>query len=184
MSTNYELGIQLGRGSQGIVYRAKRKEDGQLVAIKKIFVQNLSRKEQMEAANEIRVLRALNHPHVIRYLDSFHEGTTLCIVTELAEVSRQMLAFSNRKVMKKLKLLLQGGNLMEKLKLVGQRREQLPERAVWKYFLQTTVGLCHIHARNILHRDVKVRSYHLNHEINISHQNIPCAFLTYKSGRR
>jgi serine/threonine protein kinase len=46
---------------------------------------------------------------------------------------------------------------MEKLKLVGQRRELLPERSVWKYFLQTTLGLNHIHARNILHRDVKVR---------------------------
>jgi serine/threonine protein kinase len=45
---------------------------------------------------------------------------------------------------------------MERLKLVGQRGEHLPERTVWKYFLQTTLGLCHIHARNILHRDVKV----------------------------
>ncbi len=52
--------------------------------------------------------------------------------------------------------LFQGGNLMEKLKLVGQRGEHLPERTVWKYFLQTTIGLWHIHTRNILHRDVKV----------------------------
>ena len=85
-SSQYEIGSQLGRGSQGVVYRAKRKDDGQLVAIKKVFVKNMSRKEQMEAANEIRALRAVDHPHVIRYLDSFHEEATLCIVTELAEV--------------------------------------------------------------------------------------------------
>jgi NIMA (never in mitosis gene a)-related kinase len=87
MSSNYEIGTQLGRGSQGVVYRAKRKVDGKLVAIKKVFVQQMSRKEQMEAANEIRALKAVDHPYVIRYLDSFQEDTTLCIVTELAEVN-------------------------------------------------------------------------------------------------
>jgi NIMA (never in mitosis gene a)-related kinase 1/4/5 len=84
--SDYELGVQLGRGSQGVVYRAKRKADRQPVAIKQVFVQNMSRKEQTVAANEILALRAVDHPHVIRYLDSFQEGTTLCIVTELAEV--------------------------------------------------------------------------------------------------
>jgi serine/threonine protein kinase len=88
----YEIGAQLGRGSQGVVYRAKRKADGKLVAIKKVFVQRMSRKEQMEAANEIRALKAVDHPYVIRYLDSFQEDTTLCIVTELAEVCGLLLA--------------------------------------------------------------------------------------------
>jgi serine/threonine protein kinase len=45
---------------------------------------------------------------------------------------------------------------MELLKRVGQKGELLPERSVWKYFIQITLGLGHIHARNILHRDVKV----------------------------
>jgi serine/threonine protein kinase len=159
MSSDYELGTQLGRGSQGVVYRAKRKIDGKLVAIKKVFVQQMSKKEQMDAANEIRALKAVDHPHVIRYLDSFQEDATLCIVTELAEVYSLLVLKPLMVVMAILildHLHLQGGNLMERLKLVGQRGEHLPERTVWKYFLQTTLGLCHIHNRNILHRDVKV----------------------------
>jgi NIMA (never in mitosis gene a)-related kinase len=96
MSSYYEIGTQLGRGSQGVVFRAKRKADGKLVAIKKVFVQQMSRKEQMEAANEIRALKAVDHPYVIRYLDSFQEDTTLCIVTELAEVCEHLVLESTK----------------------------------------------------------------------------------------
>ncbi len=87
MTSNYEIGIQLGKGSQGVVFRAKRKSDGKRVAIKKIFVNAMSKRERAEAANEVLALKALDHPYVIKYLDSFQEDSTLCIVTELAEVN-------------------------------------------------------------------------------------------------
>ena len=61
------------------------------------------------------------------------QGSTLHIVTELAE----------------------GGNLHDKLRRVGRAKTLLNEKLVWKYFIQTALGLYHIHARNILHRDVK-----------------------------
>jgi hypothetical protein len=63
---------------------------------------------QAEAMHEVRVLSQLNHPNVIKYLDSFNEGSTLYIVTELAE----------------------GGNLTDALKRIRQRGGLLPEKQV------------------------------------------------------
>jgi len=136
---------QLGRGAQGVVHKAKRVADGSHVAIKQVFLSTMSKKDQAEAAHEVRVLSKLSHPNVIRYLDSFNQGTTLFIVTELAD----------------------GGNLTDALKRTRQRGALLPEKLVWKYFLQTAVGLQHIHSRKILHRDIKTMNIFLTKDDNI-----------------
>lgn len=136
---DYELKEQLGKGAQGVVFRAKRKADGGMVAVKQVFLNNMSKKDQAGAAHEVKILSKLNHPFVIRYLESFQDASTLNIVTELAE----------------------GGSLYDLLKKTGRTRSSLSEKQVWKYFLQTTVGLHHIHTCKILHRDVKTMNLFL-----------------------
>ena len=66
-------------------------------------------------------------------LGSFREGAVLNIVTELAE----------------------SGSLYDLIKKRKASGAALPENQVWKYFLQTALGLQHIHSHRILHRDVK-----------------------------
>ena len=53
--------------------------------------------------------------------------------------------------------LADGGNLHERLRKLGGGKK-LPEKLVWKYFIQTALGLDHIHSKSILHRDVKYKS--------------------------
>jgi len=67
----------------------------------------------------VRVLAKLNHPHVIKYLGSFQEGTVLNIVTELAE----------------------SGSLYDVVKRCNSMGSTLTEAQIWKYFLQTALGL-------------------------------------------
>ena len=45
-----DLQTQLGKGSQGVVWKAKRKADGVLVAIKQIMLGSIFRREQADAA--------------------------------------------------------------------------------------------------------------------------------------
>lgn len=52
-SRDYDLQAQLGKGSQGVVWRAKRKADSVHVAIKQIMLRSMSRREQADAAQEV-----------------------------------------------------------------------------------------------------------------------------------
>ncbi|EKX43707.1 hypothetical protein GUITHDRAFT_72782 [Guillardia theta CCMP2712] len=133
---DFELGKELGKGAQGCVYRARNKLDGSVVAIKAVELSRMSRKMREEAAHEVRVLSRLRHEHVIRYLSSFQEGMTLYIVTEIAE----------------------GGTMYEMIK---RQTRMLQEKQVWKYVIQTALGLLHIHSQRILHRDVKTMNIFL-----------------------
>ena len=122
---------RIGHGSFGTVFKVKRKADGGLYVVKQVKILTMSRKEQEAAINEVRILASLNSPYVIRYYDSFIDGDSLNIVMELAE----------------------NGTLSDALK--RSRLKNLPERTVWKYFIQLTLGIYHIHQRNIVHRDLK-----------------------------
>eukprot|EP00960_Hanusia_phi_P075454 768429-Hanusia_phi.AAC.6 len=133
---DFELGKELGKGAQGCVYRARNKLDESVVAIKAVELSRMSRKMREEAAHEVRVLSRLRHEHVIRYLSSFQEGMTLFIVTEIAE----------------------GGTMYEMIK---RQTRMLQEKEVWKYLIQTALGLLHIHSQKILHRDVKTMNIFL-----------------------
>lgn len=46
-----------------------RRADGQLVVLKKIQVFEMGKNERSECMNEIELLRQMQHPHIISYLD-------------------------------------------------------------------------------------------------------------------
>lgn len=39
-------------------------------------------KSQREAKNEVSILKSLNHPHIVKYFDSFIDGGCLNIIME------------------------------------------------------------------------------------------------------
>jgi NIMA (never in mitosis gene a)-related kinase len=43
----------------------------------------------------------------------------------------------------------------------------LPELTVWKFLIQTLLGLQHIHGRKIIHRDMKALNLFLDSSDNI-----------------
>jgi len=48
---------------------ASRRADGQLVVLKKIEIFEMGKTERSECMNEIELLRQMQHPHIISYLD-------------------------------------------------------------------------------------------------------------------
>ena len=67
---------KLGSGSFSEVFLVKRISDQAEYAMKKVKLQKLSKKEQENALNEIRILASVNHKNVIGYKEAFFdEGT-------------------------------------------------------------------------------------------------------------
>lgn len=63
--------MNIGDGAYSQVYRVKRIEDGQLYALKKVRLINLSDKEKENAINEVRILASIKHNNVISYKEAF-----------------------------------------------------------------------------------------------------------------
>eukprot|EP00736_Rhodelphis_marinus_P002543 Rmarinus@m.19417 len=134
---------RLGHGSYGTVYKVRRKADNRPYVLKQINISCLSRKEQEEAINEVRVLSQLDNEYVVKYFDSFVDKSSLNIVMELAE----------------------RGDLHHLLKSL--KGKSLPENRIWRYFIQMTAGLHYIHSKNILHRDMKSLNVFLDGKDNV-----------------
>ena len=72
---------KIGRGGFASVYKAKNNLDGQTYAIKKIKlsfkeIQKNFNKELERLLGEAKTLASINHPHVLRYYNSWLEATT------------------------------------------------------------------------------------------------------------
>ena len=80
----YEQHELLGHGTSSTVYRAIRLSDGVNVALKRIRGWNaLSAVDQEEGLREVVVLKSVDHPNVIKLLDSFTDKGDLCVVLPL-----------------------------------------------------------------------------------------------------
>ena len=111
---DYEILKPIGKGKFAVVYRAKRISDGEIVALKRISVDSIDAKARDKCLREVRLLQSLDHPNVIRYLDSFISDDDLVIVVEWAAA----------------------GDLKRQLRKAQEKKQNFEERIIWKYFSQ------------------------------------------------
>jgi serine/threonine protein kinase len=57
---------KLGEGTYGIVYKAKNRETGQIVALKRIRLDSEDEGVPCTAIREISLLKELKHPNIVR----------------------------------------------------------------------------------------------------------------------
>jgi eukaryotic-like serine/threonine-protein kinase len=132
----YEVLGELGRGGMGVVYKAARRSDGTLVALKTIRPGAASSSTAVERfLREASILRNLTHPHIVAFHDLGISGAQFYFVMEFVPGPD----FS--------KLVTENGPGLEvgrAVRLVCQVLDAL--------------AYAHAHARRFVHRDVKPRN--------------------------
>jgi len=125
----YEIGVPLGAGGMGEVYRAKDTRLDRSVAIKILPAQFSSdpvRKQRFD--REAKTISSLNHPHICVLYDVGHQAGTDYLVMECVE----------------------GETLAKRLE-----KGPLPMEQVLKYGAQIADALDKAHRSGVVHRDLK-----------------------------
>ncbi|KAL3079026.1 hypothetical protein niasHS_014808 [Heterodera schachtii] len=135
---HFEMEKRIGKGQFSEVLSARNKLNGNMVALKKIEMDLMKNKKAREdCRKEIDLLKKLNHENIIRYYSSFivadQSKEYLMIVLELAGA----------------------GDLNKLLRNFKKNFRLIPERNVWKYFVQIARAVNYMHSKSIMHRDIK-----------------------------
>lgn len=134
---DYEFIERIGNGSFGKVWKAKRKSDGKIVAVKQIDYANMQPFQKQMLVNEVNILRKLQNPHIVHYF--------------------------NRSVNKEKKIIsifmefCPGGDLQSLIRQTRASRSYIREDQIWLSLTELSLALkdCHCGEEKILHRDIK-----------------------------
>ena len=132
-SDRFDVLEMLGEGGLAVVHAAQDRLREERVAIK--LLRDPSRRAQKLLKAEFRTLADISHPNLVQFYELLSEGGQLVLSMELVE-----------------------GRRLDHYVWGGPRPDQLPRtrferlRAVLP---QAVAGLAHLHARGLLHRDVK-----------------------------
>jgi hypothetical protein len=83
----YWLGKTLGSGSYGVVHLGRRLSDGSEVAVKSVKLQRLRPDQLCHVHDEVKIMRELNHPHIIELLDCIETPSELHLVVPFASTT-------------------------------------------------------------------------------------------------
>ena len=130
----------VGKGSFGYAVLVQNIADRKFYIMKVIDVSKMDRKQKEEALNEVHVLKAMRHPYIITYHESFMDKKCLCIVMDYAD----------------------GGDMYNRIaKQKNAGRGGFSENQLLDWFVQICLALKHVHDRKILHRDLKTQNIFL-----------------------
>ena len=125
----YQIGELLGQGACGKVFKGFNLENGQLVAIKQVSMAFVKEDRKGQIKSEINLLKKLENPRIVKYIECIQSDDHLNIVLEYVE----------------------NGSLDGLIKKVGQINEKLT--AI--YIHQVLQGLVYLHSKGVIHRDIK-----------------------------
>ncbi|KFP45677.1 Serine/threonine-protein kinase Nek10, partial [Chlamydotis macqueenii] len=139
---NYAILEHLGSGAFGSVYKVRKHNGQNLLAMKEVNLHNPAfgkdKKDRDSSlkniVSELTIIKEqLYHPNVVRYYKTFLENDRLYIVMELIE----------------------GVPLGEHFYSLKEKKQQFAEERIWRIFIQLCLALRYLHKeKRIVHRDL------------------------------
>lgn len=128
---DYTITRELGRGGCGAVYLATPKAGGDPVAVKLMLSRAQADPRAIEQfKREMQVIAGLQHPNIVRFLDSGSDQGTFFFVMEYCD----------------------GGSLADAVKAHGGT---IPPAVLMPWAIQALEGLAAAHQEGFVHRDIK-----------------------------
>ncbi|XP_057956768.1 mitogen-activated protein kinase kinase kinase NPK1 [Malania oleifera] len=131
----WRKGELIGCGAFGRVYMGMNLDSGELLAVKQVSIGASSASKEKTQAHireleeEVKLLKNLSHPNIVRYLGTAREDESLNILLEFVP----------------------GGSISSLLGKFGS----FPEAVIRMYTKQLLLGLEYLHKNGIMHRDIK-----------------------------
>jgi len=125
---------KVGEGTYGVVYKARNNKTGEIVAMKKIRLEQEDEGVPSTAIREISLLKEMKDENIVRLFDIVHSEAKLYLVFEFLDLDLK--------------------KYMDKVEKVGEGEGMGPD-IVKKFTYQLVKGVNYLHSRRILHRDLK-----------------------------
>eukprot|EP00747_Dinoflagellata_sp_TGD_P218377 gnl/TRDRNA2_/TRDRNA2_90647_c0_seq1.p1 gnl/TRDRNA2_/TRDRNA2_90647_c0~~gnl/TRDRNA2_/TRDRNA2_90647_c0_seq1.p1 ORF type:complete len:624 (+),score=109.14 gnl/TRDRNA2_/TRDRNA2_90647_c0_seq1:109-1980(+) len=146
----YEPEQKLGEGSFGVAHLVRDRRTGQQRVLKTINKRQ-SQVPPAQMEQEIRNLKACDHPHIIRLFEYYEDYENVYLIMERAA----------------------GGELHQVLQEQRAKELYLPERWVALVIRQCLQAIMHVHAMGIIHKDLKSENILLLKEVDVNDPQMP-----------
>ncbi|KJP87895.1 serine/threonine protein kinase [Plasmodium fragile] len=128
----YEKIRDIGKGNYGNTILVRDKKNDHYV-MKIINISQMTPKEKRQCLKEVELLSKLNHPFIVKYIESYIEGDTLRIVMKHCK----------------------GGDLYHYIQNKKKQNTPIKETRILIWLTQILTALKFLHSNHILHRDMK-----------------------------
>ena len=127
----YNFIQELGHGSYGHVIRVQNITTGHIYACKKMNKRQIKNKQRFKT--EIDLLRATDHPNIIKLYDIYEDSVFIYLIMEECT----------------------GGEFFDRLAKRAKQNKMYTERDAAKIFKQIAQAVNYLHAHGVCHRDLK-----------------------------
>lgn len=125
----YQIGKIIGKGGFGTVHKGRNLNTGEIVAVKCFRAEKIAKENMSVVMGEAELLMRLHHPNIVKFYGYVKTRHFLYFVLEY----------------------LEEGSLSKVLSDFGI----IPEKLAAFYIDQILRGLSYLHARRVIHRDIK-----------------------------
>ena len=121
----------IGTGAYSVVYKGIDRVTNQTVAIKQISHKNIDINQILN--REVRVLKQLNHPNIIKLLECFGDVNYTYLIFEY--IPYDLITYYK--------------------KINIEQKRNLNDTEITFIFYQICQALAYMHSKNLIHRDIK-----------------------------